>query len=247
MRFLFETTKRDFSDLAGGRVLYSVVGAAPPPVRLICEVFQRCASLLEDSGVYRPLVVYDPLCGTGYLLTVIGFLHRDRIVELWGSDINADLVAIAEANLSLLSESGILARERWLREQAAQFNKPSHAEAVHSVVRLRRLVESRAEPIVRCHLADALCEIPPVVNVRRVDLVFADLPYGNLADWHEADSLECPPEEAFMQRCASWMRPGAILAAFTSKKQHLEHSAFRRRMRLRHGRRQVWVFERRTP
>lgn len=246
MRFVHETERQDYTDLASGRVLHSVVGAAPLPVRLICEVFQRCAAFQRDLGVRRRLVVYDPFCGTGYLLTVIGLLHRGLVSELWGSDIDPAILRVAQANLALLSESGILARKRRLRELAVEFGKESHAEAVDSACRLRSLVDACRGPSVGCFAADALRDKPQIPDAALVDLVLADLPYGKLAEWQGGHGMGCPPEDALMQNCASWMRAGALLALFSSKNQRFEHPRFHRCVRLRHGRRQIWIFRRLT-
>ena len=53
--------------------------------------------------------MYDPFCGGGTLLTVIGFLASAPVALLAGSDLDADALRTAEQNLALLSREGLCA------------------------------------------------------------------------------------------------------------------------------------------
>jgi hypothetical protein len=56
---------RSYEDFAAGRVFYGRPGAPNFPVRLTQELFGRC---LSHSVKKNGLVLYDPCCGSGYLL-----------------------------------------------------------------------------------------------------------------------------------------------------------------------------------
>ena len=70
MQYQFATERPDYSDLASGRVLYSMPGHPAFPIRLGSEILQRCLALRRAAGYSSPVVLYDPCCGTGYLVTV---------------------------------------------------------------------------------------------------------------------------------------------------------------------------------
>jgi hypothetical protein len=107
MAHLFETTGRNYGDLASGAVLYSAPGHPAFPVRLAWEMFQRGLAMLKTT---EPVTIWDPCCGSGYLLTVLALQHRERVREVIASDIDADAVALARRNLALLTKRGLAAR-----------------------------------------------------------------------------------------------------------------------------------------
>ena len=61
----------NFEDFASGRVIYGGKGIPNFPVRLLLEIYGRAKSYSEKK---EELVIYDPCCGGGYALTVLGFL-----------------------------------------------------------------------------------------------------------------------------------------------------------------------------
>ena len=80
---IYRFCQRDnFEDLASGRVLYSGKGVPNFPVRLLCELFGRALSCCEKQ---TDLTVYDPCCGGGYALTVLGFLSK-KLCHMAGID-----------------------------------------------------------------------------------------------------------------------------------------------------------------
>src|SRR3954454_13430762 len=101
MKYRFVPQRENYEDYAGGRVLFGRPGNTAFPVRLASEIFQRCADRLARSGVPPPYSIYDPCCGSGYLLTVIGLLHGDRIARILASDVNLHALEFAQRNLSL--------------------------------------------------------------------------------------------------------------------------------------------------
>jgi 23S rRNA (guanine2535-N1)-methyltransferase len=131
--YRFVVDHADYGDLASGAVLRSAPGFPGFPVRLASEMFQRAAALHDGSG---PLTVWDPCCGSGYLLTVIGLLNRERIDAAVATDVSDHAIEIARANLGLLCPDGLAARAGELAALADQYGKQSHRDAVEAAHRL---------------------------------------------------------------------------------------------------------------
>lgn len=66
----------NYEDLASGKVILHRTGYPNFPVRLAQEIFFRCLNYLDNSD---SICIYDPCCGGGYLLTVLGFLNLSLI------------------------------------------------------------------------------------------------------------------------------------------------------------------------
>src|SRR5690242_13634503 len=110
MKFEFNAKKENYEHLAAGRVILSKVGMTSFPVRLASEIFQQCYAYLGKEK----LNIYDPCCGTAYLLTTIAFLHHEAIAAIYASDIQLEALEIGQKNLALLSERGLEARREEL-------------------------------------------------------------------------------------------------------------------------------------
>lgn len=121
MAYRIATERADYRDLASGSVLRSAPGHPAFPVRLAQELFLRAASHLPE----KPLTLWDPCCGSGYLATVLGLLHRPRLQRVFATDIAPGAVSIASDNLALLTGAGLAARADELRGRQLDFGKPS--------------------------------------------------------------------------------------------------------------------------
>ncbi|ASO19552.1 hypothetical protein FHR81_000770 [Actinoalloteichus hoggarensis] len=184
MSYRFAVERTDHADLAGGAVLRSAPGFPGFPVRLAVELFARARAWLPDRS---ELTLWDPLCGSGYLLTVLGLLHRHELGAVLASDVDPRACALAAENLGLLGEAGLRARSAHLRDLAERFDKPSHAEAAEAADRLTGLLRAgggdlpavvrRADATNPTETRAATAGLPPV------DLVITDLPYGEQTAW----------------------------------------------------------------
>ena len=141
----------NFEDYASGRVLYSAEGVANFPLRLINEIFGYAK---EYSVKKQDLCVYDPCCGGGYSLTVLGFMNADVIKRLCGSDVDTKMVEVAGKNLALLREDG-------LEKRSAEIK-------MHGGIATEVFV------------ADCTEELPRLLP----DIIITDVPYGNLVEWN---------------------------------------------------------------
>lgn len=229
---------------ASGRVLYNAKGAAPFPVRLADEIVQRCFRLLEERGISGPYAIYDPCCGSGYLLTVIGLLHGGRISTVLASDIDAMMIETARRNLSLLTKEGMQSRIAQLRELYEQYGKPSHRDALESAAVLDAYRTRAAVSTIEVLPADITAGPPPFLRdgeIGPVHLVIADLPYGNLTGWR---SESADPAGRMLDHLHALLQPGASVAAVIADKSYkLRHDRYRRLKLLKAGKRQIALFE----
>ena len=234
MQYRYVIEKENYEDFAAGRVLLSQGGTTAFPVRLASEIFQRCAAYFPTGQRLR---VYDPCCGSGYLLTVIGWLHGARIQSLHGSDIDADIVRLAIDNLSLLTTVGLDARRDTLRDLAAAYHKPSHQDALASLERLRQRLPT-APIATQTWAADAL---QPSADSASVDLIICDVPYGKVTGWQaDADDNLIA---ALLQAQADVLVSGGIAAVVSDKSQPATYPRYRRLQRETIGNRRFLILQ----
>jgi len=166
-------------------VLASAPGRPPLPVRLTVELAGRARAHLPADA---PLTVWDPCCGAGVTLTVLGLLVPG-ITRLVGTDADPEPLDLARRNLALLDPGGLAARAADLDALAARHDKPSYADAATAA---RTLVPA-STPAWSVAVADArdtaavrgvLAEASP--DDAGPDLVLADLPHGIRTTWAAA-------------------------------------------------------------
>ncbi|MEQ8674909.1 MAG: N-6 DNA methylase [Aggregatilineales bacterium] len=234
MQYRYVTEKENYEDFAAGRVLLSQRGMTSFPVRLASEIFQRCADYFP---IEQRLSIYDPCCGGGYLLTVIGFLHSACIQSLHGSDINSDTVRLASDNLRLLTAEGLDARRNTLCDLAKTYNKASHHDALESVERLRQYLPASPIP-TQTWAADAL---QPTADTVSVDLIICDVPYGNVTDWQaDADDNLIT---SLLQAQYDVLVAGGIIAVVSDKSQKATYPRYKRLQQDTIGKRRFLILQ----
>lgn len=182
MVYRYALAKEDYSDLSTGGVLYSAPGFPAFPVRLASEIFQRALRL----GPNQPTQVWDPCCGSGYLLMALSFLHRRDITEIFGTDLDNAALKLARQNLNLLSENGLEARSAELHDRSERFSKSVYAEAASAAFRLSDKLEQQGGPIPHSTAqADVFDpnQLRNVLGARRPKIVITDVPYGERTAW----------------------------------------------------------------
>ena len=228
--------RENFEDLACGRVLIHRTGFPNFPVRLAQEIFCRCLSYLPQFPQREEICLYDPCCGGAYLLTVLGFLNPETISKLIGSDISREAVELARQNLSLLSPQGMKNRIEALRQLSASYGKDSHRESVQSGERLLEKLEQaprlpRAQVFPRDLFSQAS---PPGVQA---DIIFLDVPYGNLAHWQGQAS----PSQV-LDALRSSLKPEGVAAICSDKSQRFSSPHFQRLEKQSVGKRIFQIF-----
>ena len=250
MPYRFAHERPDYTDFAAGPVLYSLPGRPAFPVRLTTEIFQRCQAHLQRAGSASPYTVYDPCCGSGYLLTTLAYLHWPALRRLAASDVDADVIPLATRNLSLLTLSGVDTRIAQLAELSRQFGKTSHAQALASAERLRaRLLAYRQLPPIssQVFVANALdaAELRAHLAPGAIDIVITDLPYGQRTAWQaiDSDSEAHSPEWQLLEALRRVLAPLSIVAIIAGKQRKAAHDGYLRVGQLQIGKRRASFFQ----
>jgi 23S rRNA (guanine2535-N1)-methyltransferase len=242
-------TKLDYTDLSSGRVLYSSPGFTALPVRLADEVFQRCVSFLKTSGKPERLTLYDPCCGGGYHLAVIGILHAHLLKKIIGSDIDEEAVSLARKNISLVSIEGLKIRYNEINKMSLLHGKSTHRDALLSVDRLCELIKYVPEnhQIEKDILiADALNTNNMTGNFGhyKVDIVLTDVPYGQLSEWHTVKNNCIDNNDhlnLLLESVSKIIKPDGIVGIISAKKQKPMHDSFKRIEKFNAGKRRVEI------
>jgi tRNA G10 N-methylase Trm11 len=222
----------NYENFSAGRVLYNVKGMTNFPVRLAQEIYGRC---LHHSPKKNNICLYDCCCGGGYLLTVLGFLNQDTIGKIIGSDINIEILNIAEKNLSLLSKEGINRRILEIEQLLASYQKQSHIEAKHSAISLKNLIRTNIEfKVFQCDALRAVSlDIKP-------DIIITDVPYGNMVNWKgNEENVIDKLLDTLYEICSS----DTIIGLCMNKKQKVRNEKFIRLERQQIGKRKFEIFK----
>lgn len=254
MSYRFAVERLDASDLAGGYVLHALPGAPALPVRLADELFQRCLAARPPQAGDAPLVLFDPCCGAGYHLTVLGLLHARRLQSVLGVEIDPNVAQVAQRNLQLLHPAGLDARAAFLAQQVEAFGKESHRQAAAAALRLRgRLEETLQGRTLQTGVwvANALDgrALLGALGPQRADLVLADVPYGLHSHWQGQAALHAPAAAgagtdeltALLEALRGVLAPGAVVGLVSDKGQKAAHPAYRRVERFQIGKRRMAV------
>jgi 23S rRNA (guanine2535-N1)-methyltransferase len=244
MEYKFATERDNFADLASGQVFYSLPGYPAFPIRLASEIFQRCLGWWGNPAA--PCVLYDPCCGAAYHLSVVAYLHWDRIRQVIGSDIDAKAVQLAERNLSLLTPAGMQRRAREISTMLQLYGKPSHRQAQESLGRLQKQVDCLTEirPMqTRFFRANALdgAALREEMQETPVDIVFTDIPYGQHSHWQESRSPN--PVQLLLANLRDCLPAGAVVAITSDKSQKVPSDGYRRLEKFQVGKRQVVILQ----
>lgn len=244
MKYRFATHRENYEDYASGRVLYGRAGLTAFPVRLATEVFQRCCHRLAQRGVPPPYTIYDPCCGGGYLLTVVGLLHAAQLARILASDIDPEAVARAQENLSLLTAAGVDRRLSTIQQMFDLYHKPSHRGALESGQRLKATLTAAHESIdTACFQFDVTGDADWPDEVHHIDIVLTDLPYGRTTSWRGA-SAPTDAAQKLLTRIMAILSPTAVVAIIANREQATSHVAYRRVASLAIGKRRMHLLER---
>jgi len=245
MPYKFATQQLDYSDLASGRVLYSLPSHPAFPIRLASEIFQRCVARRAATSDALRHTVFDPCCGSAYHLSTLAYGHWPAIQEIVCSDINPQAVQVATRNLALLTPEGLDQRIQELTEKYHAYGNESFQVALKSAAALRAQVLSLAtqQPIrTRVFQASAF-DVEVLVSQLGdtcVDVVLTDVPYGQRSQW-QIDSLDPTqsPIGAMLNALQSVLHAGSIVAIVADKQQKVTHAGYERVERFQMGKRQV--------
>lgn len=234
MEYKYAVEKVNYEDYAAGRVLYTQAGMTSFPVRLASEIFQRCAALLPQK---KQLRVYDPCCGSAYLLTTLGFLHGTQLKALWASDIQLRATTLARKNLALLTQAGLAQRQLEIQTMLHDYGKTSHADALLSIDALKSQLP-RHTVATHVWLADAMQ--PPLKNAC-VDVLLTDVPYGDVVSWNGVMG-ETAVYQLLETHYPLLARP-SVVAIISDKKQKASHPNYIRILQETLGKRRITLLQ----
>lgn len=242
MQYKYEKTPLDYSDLASGRVFYSVPGHPAFPVRLASEIFQRC--LAHREAIYSrldPCTLYDPCCGAAYHLSVLGYLHAKHIQEIIASDVDEKAADLANRNLGLLSAAGLDRRISEITTMIEKYDKESHKDALMSAESLRgQLTEQGIATRVFQASATDDETISKNIGVKSVDIVFTDVPYGLHSRW-ESTNESTNPVWSMLDALLNVLSSSSIAAIVSDKGQKALHERYQRIEQFQVGKRRVTI------
>ncbi len=225
------TQNDNYEDFASGRVLYHMGGEPTFPVRLTLELYERC---LQYSIKKTDITLYDCCCGGAYMLTILGLLKNSTIARLYGSDIDSKSIKLAEDNLGLLTESGLQRRKSELEALYNAYGKASHLDALQSVERIEKLLNSTITARVFLQNAFELCDLSFVP-----DIIITDVPYGNLVEWDAGNGGINQMMDSIAKICSR----ETILCVCMDKKQKIQTEIFKRLEKQMIGKRKFEIYQ----
>ena len=250
MPYKYAKDHLDYSDLASGRVFYSLSGHPAFPVRLASEIFQRCVMIREATyGDSTRCILYDPCCGAAYHLSVLAYIHREYIREVIASDIDEKAIDFAKRNLELLSIAGIDKRITEISRMVEQYNKDSHKDALRSghVLKNRISALTREYPLVtRVFQANVTDGKTILKNIKTasVDVVFADVPYGQHSHWQGSNYNKLlNPVWSMLNTLIGVLSPSSIISIVSDKQQKVSHESYQRIEQFQIGKRRVIILK----
>ena len=250
MQYKYATDAADYSDFASGRVFYSLPGHPAFPIRLASEILQRCLAHREtEYGISTPCILYDPCCGAAYHLSVLGYLHREHIRGVIGSDVDEKAVALAKRNLDLLKIDGLDKRIVQITEMLENYGKDSHREALQSASVLKKTLaglggnHSLQTNVFKANVLDRKT-ILRHLQPKSVDIVFTDVPYGRHSDWKDVDpSLAGSPLYQMLDVLQEIVSTTSVVAITTDKQQKARHESYERLEHFQVGKRRVEILK----
>jgi len=230
--------KQNFEDYSSGRVLYQKSGMTNFPVRLAQEIFQRSKNYISNE---KKVSIFDPMCGGGYLLTVISMLNSEIIKEANASDINEWYLETAEKNLGLLSLKGLDKRIAELNELYMKYKKTSHMDAIKSTGNIIETVSGLISPIkVNVFKADVLLEKSLAGCDFKADIVITDVPYGEMVAW---EGNQAQNVERLLENLKAVIHEESIVAIIADKKQKIKHMEYVRLEKSNIGKRKFEILK----
>jgi hypothetical protein len=227
--------KNNYEDFSSGRVIFHKSGYPNFPVRLAGEIFHQC---LEHLNKKENIIIYDPCCGSAYLLTILGFLFNNKITEIYASDISEESIGLAENNLSLLSFHGLKKRESSIIELINKYKKQTHINALNSLKNI--LVYLKQEIIYNTFIANILNEDELKNKKFHADIIITDLPYNDLVSWSEEISN---PIDILLETIDPVINTNTIIAIIHNKNQKISNKKYKRLNKFKVGHRIVEILK----
>ncbi len=227
------TEKEDFSFLASGNVIKHISGMPCFPVRLGLELFERAYQRIGKEKI----TVYDPCCGSGFSLAVLGMVKQNKIKAIFGSDVDPHCLEAASCNMDMLTREGLLAaRDKVLKnENTTESRRDQLNDSVE------KLLPYFVNPAIRTTIFhhDILRASP--VLPEPADYIFADIPYGMMTNWKTEGTVEDNPIQLFLSHIDPIMAQNGVLVVCGTKGLRISSEGYRKIEKIRVGKRLVYV------
>ena len=228
--------KRSYEDYFAGRVIYHQKGRTNFSVKITEELINRAMDMSVKSS---DLTIYDPCCGSGYLLTIAGFLFPNNFSKIIGSDIDEAALELASLNLSLLSSDGLRTRKEAIEDMYERFQKSSHRDALESVEKFENSISHRKKcPEINLFKSDITKEIGPSNINFKADIIFVDVPYGEIIDW-KSESESLLNISLLLESVKLMVDENSILIVSSRKKEIINSNSFKRIKKFNIGKRKI--------
>ncbi|NLK44933.1 MAG: hypothetical protein GX300_11140, partial [Tissierellia bacterium] len=157
----------------------------------------------------------------------------DTIGKIFGSDINEEILHVANKNLSLLSIEGIDKRIKEIEEMILNYEKQSHIDAKNSAIKLKGLIKIDID--FQVFQADALKSIE---LQEKPDIIITDVPYGNIVNWegNEENFID-----SLLDSLYEISTSDTIIGLCMDKKQKVKNEKFRRLEKQQIGKRRFEI------
>ncbi len=222
----------NYAFLASGSVIRSAANSPNFPVKLGLEIFHRC---LQFSSKKEDIILYDPCCGAGYLLTSVAIMNTELIHQVVGSDINNAFVEIARKNLSLLTENGRQRRKNELTDLVEFHNKESHVNALKHLREISELISNK-EIYFQVEDLDVFFVGTSSLGSLSPDIVITDVPYGDLVAWKGGVGID-----QMLTSLEAIVSENTVVAIIHDKYQKVNHPKFQRKEKFKVGKRIVEI------
>ena len=224
--------KNSFQYLAAGSVIKSFKGNTNFPVRLGHEIFNRCLQYIDNN---KKVTIYDPMCGSGYLLTTVGLLNFNKISKIYGSDINDEFIHVARKNLRLLTIEGIKKREHEIQYLLDKFNRESFKIGLQQITAFNEIVNKDIDfELFKRDLFEE--SVKPDI---KADIIIMDLPYNNLVKYQGDYSKKKLEEQIF-----SLTQKNTIVAIIMNKTQKLSINSYLQKLeKIKIGKRVIEIYK----
>jgi len=224
--------KNSFQYLAAGSVIKSYKGNTNFPVRLGHEIFNRCLQYIDNK---EKVTIYDPMCGSGYLLTTVGLLNFNKISKIYGSDINDEVINVARKNLRLLTIEGIKKRENEIQHLLDNYDRESYEIGLQQITIFKNIVNKDLD--FELFKRDLFEE--SVKSDIKADIIIMDLPYNNLVNYqgnYSKNKLE--------EQIVRLTQKNTIIAVIKNKAQKLTvNSTLQRLEKIKTGKRVIEIYK----
>jgi hypothetical protein len=175
------------------------------------------------------------------LLTVLGFICGINIESIYASDILIDAIELAKENLNLLTKQGLNCRKTRLEKMYNEYGKQSHSDAIISTDKLLKQINLTNNTVdYSVFSADILNENSLVKAEFKADIIFTDVPYGNLVSWSENNQFAI---DILLNTLIPILSDNSIIAISSVKSQKIINPQFKRIRKILIGKRKIELLQ----